>query len=402
MTLTLLLDLDGTLLGNDVDAFVGVYTKALAKHMLPYSDPDLLVKTLMASTRQMMQSQRIDHTLQETFDSVFYPALGIKKEKVQGAINDFYKQVFPTLRNATQHNPEAVKMVEGALQRGYRVAIATNPIFPRTAILQRLQWACLPVEKYPFVLVPDYETFHFAKPNPAFFAELLARLSWPDGPVVMVGNDLAMDIIPARQAGLAAYWITPEETTRPGGAHAPNASGSISGLLPWLDTQSMDDLQPKYNSPEAYLAILQATPAALSRLENEIPVQDWNRRPKPDEWSLTEIFCHLRDVDSEVNLPRLQKIVEETNPFLPGMDTDPWAEQRHYISQDCSGALDTFIETRKRVLSLLGHLKSEDWSLPARHAIFGPTQLRELVSIMAGHDRLHIQQVRQVREVIQK
>jgi hypothetical protein len=31
--------------------------------------------------------------------------------------------------------------------------------------------------------------------------------------------------------------------------------------------------------------------------------------------------------------------------------------------------------------------------LEARHAIFGPTHLSELVNIIAGHDILHVQQV---------
>jgi hypothetical protein len=44
-------------------------------------------------------------------------------------------------------------------------------------------------------------------------------------------------------------------------------------------------------------------------------------------------------------------------------------------------------------LALLEGLKAEEWSLSARHAIFGPTQLHELVNITAGHDRLHIRQV---------
>ena len=54
--------------------------------------------------------------------------------------------------------------------------VATNPIFPRKAILHRLSWAGLAPEQVPFALITDYERFHFAKPNPAFFAEILAQL----------------------------------------------------------------------------------------------------------------------------------------------------------------------------------------------------------------------------------
>jgi hypothetical protein len=36
----------------------------------------------------------------------------------------------------------------------------------------------------------------------------------------------------------------------------------------------------------------------------------------------------------------------------------------------------------------------------ARHAIFGPTHLKELVGINAGHDRLHLQQVKKTINII--
>jgi hypothetical protein len=120
----------------------------------------------------------------------------------------------------------------------------------------------------------------------------------------------------------------------------------------------------------------------------------WTRRPAPKEWCLTEIACHLRDVEAEVNLPRLQMVLRETNPFLPGKDTDPWADERHYIQQDGPAALRDFVITRQELLYRLDSLQPEDWQRPARHAILGPTTQIELVGIIANHDRLHVQQVK--------
>jgi len=42
-------------------------------------------------------------------------------------------------------------------------------------------------------------------------------------------------------------------------------------------------------------------------------------------------------------------------------------------------------------LALMDGLQAE-WDRPARHAIFGPTSLQELVGFMAEHDRLHVRQ----------
>jgi hypothetical protein len=127
-------------------------------------------------------------------------------------------------------------------------------------------------------------------------------------------------------------------------------------------------------------------------LTSSLPLQKWQDQPRPGEWSLTEIACHLRDVEREVNLPRLRKVLEENNPFLAGEVTDRWVEERKYSRQDGRAALAEFTAARKETLDLLNTLQAE-WSRPARHAIFGPTTLQELVGFVAEHDRAHIQQV---------
>jgi hypothetical protein len=105
------------------------------------------------------------------------------------------------------------------------------------------------------------------------------------------------------------------------------------------------------------------------------------------------VLCHLRDVEREVFLPRFTKIIAEENPFIPGIDSDAWAQERQYIFQDGQQALAAFVASRKETLSLIDGLSPEGWQRPARHAIFGPTHLRELASFVADHDRLHIQQI---------
>ena len=74
------------------------------------------------------------------------------------------------------------------------------------------------------------------------------------------------------------------------------------------------------------------------------------------------------------------------------MDTDRWAEERNYIQQDGRSALHRFTYDRIKLLSLLEGLTPAEWQRPARHAIFGPTTLQELVGFIVGHDRLHVRQ----------
>jgi hypothetical protein len=211
--------------------------------------------------------------------------------------------------------------------------------------------------------------------------------------VVVVGDDLERDIYAGRRLGLPAYWIGQPGKAPANGGNAPSKVGKIEELIPWLEQASPQALQAEYNNPNAWLAILRSTPAGLDGFCRGLEGFDWATRSHPDEWSLTEVLCHLRDVDQEVNLPRLRKVLAETNPFLPGEDTDRWAEVRQYCFQDGPQALCQFIATRSELVDLLESLAAEDWQRPARHAIFGPTRLQELVNIFAAHDRVHMEQV---------
>ncbi|MFZ6027815.1 MAG: DinB family protein [Chloroflexota bacterium] len=392
MNLTLLLDLDDTLLTNDMDIFLPAYLKALAGRLASHVAPERMIKALLNATGQMVRNVSPTRTLEETFDAAFYPALGLEKEAMHPVIEDFYAQEYPHLRALTRPHSQAAALVEKALQMGCRVAVATNPLFPRTAIEQRIAWAGL--AHYPFALIPSYETFHFAKPNPAFVSEFLAQMGWPEGPVLMVGNDLENDYRSAHGAGIAMYWIQPDEVVST--PHLPEHRGSLADLLTWLDGIIPERIQPRLSTPGARMASLRATPAALGSLTRALPGSAWERRPHPKGWSLIEIACHLRDAESEVNLPRLQKIVQNDAPFLAGIDTDAWIVERQYAQQDGPAALQAFIEARLETISLLESLPAEAWQRPARHAILGPTTLLELVGVLDRHDHLHIRDVKTI------
>jgi hypothetical protein len=121
--------------------------------------------------------------------------------------------------------------------------------------------------------------------------------------------------------------------------------------------------------------------------------ESWAVRPVPGEWSLTEVLCHLRDTDREVNVPRLQRFLTEELPFITAPDTNAWAAGREYHKQDGRRALADFVAARVPLLADLQRLAPADWDRRARHSIFGPTTLRETVGFMAEHDRLHIRQI---------
>lgn len=392
MGLILLMDLDDTLLENSIETFLPAYLKALSRHLANHLKPEVLIRELLRSTDQMILNQNPQKTLEEVFDEAFYPAVGVCKEELKPAIDSFYQTIFPDLKPLTKPKPEAQALIEKALKQNWKIVVATNPIFPLTAIEQRLEWAGLSPKEIPFNLITSYETFHFAKPNPSYYAEVLARLGWMDEPAVMAGNSLSDDIQPASLAGIPAFWLS--DTAPSSDSNTPDAWGNFSDLFVFLSQIETIHAQRPPTTPAGLLAALRATPAFLDTQRRNVPLSRWNQKPSQEEWCLTEIICHLRDSDREVNLPRFRKILDEENPFLPAVNADEWSSLRQYCNnEEPLEALQGFIQARMEILNLLDSLPTDAWERPARHAIFGPTTLQELVTFMTAHDRDHIQQV---------
>lgn len=124
---------------------------------------------------------------------------------------------------------------------------------------------------------------------------------------------------------------------------------------------------------------------------------DWLWRPTTGEWSLTEIICHLRDVEREVHLPRFRAVLRENQPFIPGVNADEWAGPRHYQEQSGPDALRSYLIARSETVRFLEQLDEADWQRQGQHAFFGQTTLQELVFLAVQHDQNHRKQLIQLQ-----
>lgn len=141
---------------------------------------------------------------------------------------------------------------------------------------------------------------------------------------------------------------------------------------------------------------LAQTVPILKRLTVGISHELWLLRPEPGEWSITEIICHLRDVDREVHLPRFNSLIAEKEPFMAGVVSDEWTIERNYQTQDGPLALVELETTRSELLQLLPPAESPIWERRGRHTFFGPTSFLELACLVLEHDLLHIEQVKEI------
>lgn len=388
MPYTLLFDLDDTLLDTNIESFIPAYFQALSKQLEPYVSSGVMLPALISGMNLMMENENPSRSLKDVFDEDFYEKIGVLEQDLVEVFDDFYDNEFPKLQETTDLRPDAFPLIEWAVSEGHQVAIATDPIFPRKATYHRLRWAGFEPEQ--FELISSFENFHFSKTHTAYYAEMLGQLGWPDGPVLMVGNDMKRDIIPADKIGLKTYFIDDESASSPG----PEAGrGKLADLRVWLESQDPSAFEPSFKSHAATMAILASTPAVLSSLSDSLTDGQWKCEPTPDDWAVNEIVCHLRDTELEVHSLQLQRMLEKEDAFIPRPDSSIWANERKYLNVHGPSALAEFAAARMQIVETLKGLESSMWQKKARHAIFGPTHFGEVMGFAADHDRSHVQQV---------
>lgn len=394
MTPTILFDLDDTLLANSMDTFLPAYFKLLSDHLQDYYPPQQLPPLIYRSTEKMVQNLDPEISMEHCFDSVFYPELNQKKSDLSIKIFDFYQNKFPELKPLTQPFPTVPKLIKSLEKNKFNIGISTNPLFPKKAIEHRLAWAGIPVGEHSFNTVTTFEDYHFCKPHPDYYAETIAQMGWPDGPVLMVGNDWKMDILPAEELGIPTYYVGSSEKIDQSLRHHLSENGSINEIETWIyKVIANNGVFECRDSLKAYLAILRSTPAAINTLIKSIDQDSFYAHPIKSEWSLIEILSHLRDVDDKVNLPRVKMLKTEKEPFFSAQLTDEWAKDGHYLNNNITNTLNQYNASRKTLINNILELTDQDWRKTITHTIFGPTSPLEIIKFMAQHDRLHVQQI---------
>lgn len=203
---TVLFDLDGTLLPMDQEAFTTGYFKLLAKKLAPHGyEPKSLVDAIWAGTAAMVKNDG-SCTNEQAFWKKFSAIYGFEKALAdQPLFEDFYANEFSAAQEICGFTPAAAETVRRLKARGVRVALATNPIFPRIATEQRIRWAGLAPED--FALYTTYENSTFCKPNPDYYREVARTLGVQPEECLMVGNDATEDLA-AREAGMDVFLLT--------------------------------------------------------------------------------------------------------------------------------------------------------------------------------------------------
>ncbi len=201
-----LFDMDGTLVRMDEKDFTENYLRRLCAVVCPLGyDKDQIVKGLWAGVAAMVKNDG-SRTNADAFWDVFEGIVGNNIRDKEPIFEDFYRNGdFKKSVEITKPNPKAKTLIDTLKEKGVRLILATNPLFPESAQHVRMSWVGLCPDD--FELITHYENSSFSKPNTSYFLTVLERCDLKPEECLMIGNNVNDDIIPAESVGITTFTV---------------------------------------------------------------------------------------------------------------------------------------------------------------------------------------------------
>ncbi|MDM8126148.1 HAD family hydrolase [Mediterraneibacter glycyrrhizinilyticus] len=231
----ILFDLDGTLLPMVQDEFVKFYMPLLAKSYTDAGvsiDPKKFIGAVWAGYEAMVKNDG-SRTNREAFWSYIEPEFPLPTEESEKIALNFYADEFNQAICTTKPTPVSDQIVKRAKERGVEIYLATNPVFPRCATLNRIRWAGLDAED--FKVITTYEKCTYCKPNPEYFRGILEEFRLDPAECLMVGNDVGEDLS-IRTLGVKTYLVTDTMENKKNLPIESEYTGALSDLLEFIET----------------------------------------------------------------------------------------------------------------------------------------------------------------------
>ena len=236
MIKNILFDLDGTLLPMDQDKFANGYFRRLVKKLAPLGyEPQKTVDGIWAGTAAMVKNDG-KRTNEEAFWIKFEEIFGERVNNDKPVFDDYYRNEFNEVKSDCGFNPAAADTVRKLKGKGFKLILATNPIFPAVATESRIEWAGL--DKKDFELYTAYENSHYCKPNPAYYSEIIEKLSLNPSECLMVGNDATEDTA-ANELGIEVFLLTDCLINKKGIDISRYPNGGFDELLEYIEKRSL-------------------------------------------------------------------------------------------------------------------------------------------------------------------
>ncbi len=113
------------------------------------------------------------------------------------------------------------------------------------------------------------------------------------------------------------------------------------------------------------------------------------------EWSAAQVAAHMADAELVYSV-RIRMVLTDENPLLVGYDEDAWADRFAMCDLNVTASVDRFRMLREANLRLLESLEPAEWERAGSHVQQGLVRITDIVDLLVGHDRTHLDQIRRL------
>lgn len=221
-----LFDLDGTLLQVDMQRFIPDYVEGLAGVCADLAERRRFSEVVLKAIWGLLRNERGECSNQQLFHSAIESHLAITPNLFNQRLQRYCVEGLPALAALITPHPLVPRILQACFERGLKVVIATNPVFPRALVEARLAWGGM--GDFAFDLVTSYENTRYCKPHPGYFEDIVQTLELAPERCLMVGNDTVHDLA-AKQTGIATFLLDTWKVDR-GGGFKPDFQGGHDEL----------------------------------------------------------------------------------------------------------------------------------------------------------------------------
>lgn len=209
-----LLDLDNTLIYNPDYQFAIAFIKLLNEHFQKSLQISNISEYFRKGIQQLNHHRDSRMTNSQMMVEVLAQETHILSEQIQETLSRFYQNVYPQLKPHIKPNPIARNLIKALLKQNISIIIATQPFYPKEAVLQRLVWGNLSDYIENFALITHSDNMHSTKPAHTYYKEIINITQIDPLGAIMVGDSIENDIVPAQSIGLHTYHITEIRTLK--------------------------------------------------------------------------------------------------------------------------------------------------------------------------------------------
>jgi DinB superfamily len=145
------------------------------------------------------------------------------------------------------------------------------------------------------------------------------------------------------------------------------------------------------------IARFEQLPTVFARTIAGIPEADWWLRRGPDGRNIHATMVHVRDLEVQAFLPRLRRILAETEPTLTAFPSHRWTDDEYDSTEPMEGLLADYARACDDSLALIRDLPQAGWARRGFHPPTGWRTAQWWVERALAHGLEHLTEIRAAR-----